>query len=75
MFVGVSDSALMARVGKEHLDDPLARKNVRPMNFTGKPMQGNVFVDTEGTKAKTQLCFWLDRCEAFVATLPQKVAK
>ncbi len=75
MFVGVSDLALMARVGKELHADSLAREHVRPMDFTGKPMQGYVFVDAEGTKTEAQLHFWLDRCEAFVATLPHKVAK
>lgn len=75
MFVGVSDAALMARVGKDHHADSLRRKHVRPMDFTGKPMQGYVFVDAEGTKTDAQLRFWLDRCEQFVATLPPKPAK
>ena len=75
MFAGVSNAALMARVGKDHHADSLAREHVRPMDFTGKPMTGYVFVDPEGTKTEEQLRFWLDRCEAFVATLPPKVAK
>ena len=75
MFVGVSDSALMARVGKDNHADSLGRKHVRPMDFTGKPMQGYVFVDPEGTKTAAQLRFWLERCERFVATLPPKAAK
>src|SRR5262247_3748176 len=75
MFVGVSDAALMARVGKENHADSLARKHVREMDFTGKPMQGYVFVDAGGTKTEAQLRFWLERCEEFVSTLPPKVAK
>ena len=75
MFVGVSDSSLMARVGKDNHADSLSRKHVRPMDFTGKPMQGYVFVDAEGTKTEAQLRFWLARCEQFVATLPPKAAK
>jgi TfoX N-terminal domain len=39
MFVGVSDSSLMARVGKANHADSLSRKHVREMDFTGKPMQ------------------------------------
>ncbi|MFN8582781.1 MAG: TfoX/Sxy family protein [Gemmatimonadaceae bacterium] len=42
MFVGVSDNALMARVGKEHHTDSMMRQHVRPMDFTGKPMTGYV---------------------------------
>lgn len=75
MFVGVADSSLMARVGKDNHADSLGRKHVRPMDFTGKPMQGYVFVDAEGTKSAVQLRFWLERCERFVATLPPKAAK
>jgi TfoX/Sxy family transcriptional regulator of competence genes len=74
MFVGVSDSSLMARVGKENHADSLGRKHVREMDFTGKPMQGYVFVDAEGTKTEAQLRFWLERCEQFVSTLPPRKA-
>jgi len=72
MFVGISDSSLMARVGKESYADSLSRKHVREMDFTGKPMQGYVYVDAEGLKTEAQLLFWLERCERFVATLPPK---
>jgi TfoX/Sxy family transcriptional regulator of competence genes len=75
MFVGVSDSSLMARVGKDQHADSLSRKHVRPMDFTGRPMQGYVFVDADGTRSDAQLRFWLDRCERFVASLPPKTAK
>jgi hypothetical protein len=75
MFVGVSDSSLMARVGKPNHADSLSRKHVRPMDFTGKPMQGYVFIDAPGIKTDTQLRFWLDRCEQFVSTLPPKGPK
>ena len=75
MFAGVTGDALMARVGKENHADSLGRKHVRPMDFTGKPMQGYVFVDPGGTKTAAQLRFWLERCERFVATLPFKPGK
>ena len=75
MFVGILDSSLMARVGKENQADSLSRKHAREMDFTGKPMQGYVFVDTPGIKTEAQLRFWLERCEQFVATLPPKGSK
>lgn len=75
MFVGVSGSTLMARVGKENYEDSLARKHVRVMDFTGKPMAGYVFVDAEGTNTKDGLAFWVNRSASFVATLPPKAAK
>lgn len=75
MFAGVSNSALMARVGRDNHADSLGRKHVRPMDFTGKPMQGYVFVDPDGLKTAAQLRFWLDRCERFIATLPAKASR
>jgi hypothetical protein len=75
MFVGVSDDSLMARVGKANYGDSLGRQHVREMDFTGRPMQGYVFVDAEGIKTAAQLRFWLERCEKFVATLPPKAPK
>ena len=75
MFVGVSGSTLMARVGKANYQDSLARKHVRVMDFTGKPMAGYVFVDVEGTSTKDELAFWVNRSASFVATLPPKAAK
>lgn len=72
MFVGVSGASLMARVGKAGHADSLGRAHVREMDFTGKPMQGYVFVDPPGTVTDAQLHFWLQRCLDFVATLPPK---
>ena len=75
MFAGVSGASLMARVGKDNYADSLARKHAREMDFTGKPMQGYVFVDGPGIRTENQLRFWLARCKEFVATLPPKAGK
>ncbi len=72
MFVGVSDESLMARVGAADHAESLARKGTRPMDFTGRPMTGYVFVDPAGTRNAADLRSWLDRCAAFVSTLPSK---
>ena len=72
MLVGVSNSALMARVGRVCYRNSLDREHVRVMDFTGKPMQGYVFVDAPGIETDDQLRFWIERCEEFVATLPPK---
>ena len=75
MFIGVSDSTLMARVGKDAYEDALAREHVRVMDFTGRPMAGYVYIDEPGTATDEALRFWLGRCLEFVATLPPKVKK
>jgi TfoX/Sxy family transcriptional regulator of competence genes len=75
MFVGVSGNKLMARVGKDNYADSLAHKHVREMDFTGKPMQGYVYVEPAGLRSDEQLRFWLERCKAFVSSLPAKASK
>lgn len=75
MFVGVSGSKLMARVGRENYEDSLGRKHVREMDFTGKPMQGYVYVEPQGLRSNEQLNFWLQRCKQVVSALPAKPRK
>ena len=75
MFAGVTDGALMARVGKVLYTDSLARERVRVMDFTGRPMAGYVYVDEPGVATDEALRFWLVRCLDFVATLPPKASK
>jgi hypothetical protein len=75
MFVAVSGNKLMARVGKENYQDSLRRQHVREMDFTGKPMQGYVYVESPGLETDEQITFWLQRCKAFVGSLPAKAAK
>src|SRR5712664_1243797 len=52
MCVGVEKNRLMARIGPDAYEDALTRKGCRPMNFTGRPMRGFVFVELEGLKSK-----------------------
>jgi hypothetical protein len=72
MFVGVTDDALMARVGPDNYADSLARPHVREMDFTGRPMKGYVYVDPAGIESDRELGYWVDLCAEFVLTLPTK---
>jgi len=75
MFVGLTDRTLMARVGPERHADALALPHVRPMDFTGRPMKGYVYVDAPGIGEDHQLGAWLSACLGFVERLPAKPAK
>ena len=75
MFVGISGQSLMARVGPDDYEKVLSQKHVRPMDFTGRPMKGYVYIDPSGLRTRAQLERWLKRCAAFVATLGPKSAK
>lgn len=73
--VGILGEVLMARVGPAAYEQALALPHVRPMDFTGKPMQGYVFVDPPGIAEDGDLAAWVDRCHGFVQTLPPKPPK
>lgn len=72
LLVGVMGEDLIARVGTEAMADALARPGARPFDFTGRPMRGWVFVGADALEDDGDLRAWLERCEAFVATLPEK---
>jgi TfoX/Sxy family transcriptional regulator of competence genes len=72
MFVGISGSKLMARVGAERYQDALALPHVREMNFTGKPMEGYVYIDPPGLAEDNDLLAWVSWCAGHVAALPAK---
>lgn len=69
MFCGVLGQELLARVGPEGHDAALARKHVRIMDFTGRPMRGYVFVGPGALARRADLVRWVDECARFVATL------
>lgn len=72
MCVGVVNEVLMARVGPEQYKAALKRPHARKMDFTGKPMNGFLYVDPEGFESDGQLRDWVELCESFVKTLPPK---
>jgi TfoX/Sxy family transcriptional regulator of competence genes len=69
MFCGVASDDLMVRVGPEGHEEAMRKPHVRPMDFTGKPMKGYVFVGPDGCRTQRQIVVWVDRSTSFVATL------
>jgi len=68
MCVGVEKNRLMARIGPDAYEDALKRKGCRPMDFTGRPMRGFVFVESEGLKSAKDLRFWAELALAYNPT-------
>ena len=60
MCVGVEQGRLMERIDPESYDAALKRKGCGPMDFTGRPMRGYVFVTLEGLATDAELEPWLD---------------
>lgn len=75
MFVGISGSALMARVGAERYAQALAQPHVRPMDFTGRPLTGYVYIDPPALHRDPDLAAWVGGCVRHVAALPAKPPK
>ena len=59
MCVGVEKGRLMARIDPVSYDAALSRKGCAPMDFTGRPMRGFVFVNPAGTATSSELDGWL----------------
>ena len=65
----------MVRVGAGQHESALAEKHARPMDFTGRPSKGMVYVSPAGLRTQHSLRRWIDRALLFVETLPDKPGK
>ena len=75
MCVGVDKNRLMARIGTEVYDEALTKTGCRPMDFTGRPMKGFVFVAPGGISTPAALREWVELGVQFCRTLPAKKSK
>ena len=72
MCCGIVKDMLVVRVGPEAYEEALKEKNVRPMDFTGRPMKGYVYVEPKGIESDDNLKSWTERGMKFVKTLQPK---
>ena len=73
--VGIVKDDLMVRVGPHGYEEALKQPHARPMDFTGKPMAGYVFVASDGTAEDEDLEHWVQRGASFAATLTGKTKR
>jgi len=69
MFCGIVKDELMVRVGPERYEESLREAHVRPMDFTGRPMKGYVFVESAGCRTNKEVRTWVKRGANFVEAL------
>jgi len=74
MFCGVVKDTLMVRLGPEAADRALKQPHVRPMDFTGRPMTGMVFVEPAGLEGSA-LQQWVRDAAGHARSLPPKQPK
>ena len=72
MCCGVVRSELMVRVGPDAYSDALSRPHTRPMDFTGRPLRGFVFVSSQGLGSARALRSWVERGVGFAGSLPAR---
>jgi TfoX/Sxy family transcriptional regulator of competence genes len=72
MACGIVGDELMVRVGPDNHAAALKRAGARPMDFTGRPMKGMVYVGAKGIRTAAQLKHWVTEAIAFADTLPAR---
>lgn len=71
MLCGVEVGRFMFRVGKPSEAEALSRPGATPMDITGKPMSGFVWVRADEALGE-RLGEWVELAAGFVRTLPPK---
>jgi len=75
MCCGIVGSDLMVRIPEDEFDAVMRGRHVRPMDFTGKPLRGFVYVSPPGFRTAAALRTWVSRGERVAeekATAPTK---
>ena len=72
MCCGLTGAALMVRVGRDRYEEALAQPFARPMDFTGRPLAGMVYVGPEGYRTDAAFKIWVQRGIEFVTALPAR---
>ena len=72
MACGVQGDDLMVRVGPEDYESALKKTGARPMDFTGRPLKGMVYVGPRGHLRAPSLKAWVEQGLSYVRSLPPK---
>ncbi len=56
---------LMARIGEVASETAMNRTGCHPMDFTGRPMRGYVFITPDGFDSDEDLQYWIQLCIDF----------
>lgn len=65
MCMGVVKDELMCRIDPAIESALFERPGTRPMDFTGRPMKGYVFVSDDVLRSKKDIQFWVNLCLDF----------
>ena len=68
----LKDGGMLARVGKDGMEEALALPGTSVMDMGGRSMGGFVVVSGDALEDDDDLRAWLQRCLGFVESLPVK---
>ena len=68
MCCGITGDDLVVRVVAGELPRLMRNRHVRPMDFTGRPLRGFVYVSGPAYRNAADLRKWIDRALRFVAS-------
>jgi hypothetical protein len=71
MCCGVEGTRFVARIGPQRYESALKVKHVSKMDFTGKPLKGFIYVNSNRPRRKTELRKWVGLSIDYVRTLPK----
>ena len=71
MLCGVEVGRFMFRVGKDLEAEALGRPGTQPMDITGRPMRGIIWVQAENAQGQ-DLLDWIEFASRFAGSLPPK---
>jgi hypothetical protein len=75
MCVGVIEDRVVARIGVDAFTDAMELADIGPMDFTGRPMKGWVFLQAPLVADPERLGQWVQAALDFVRSLPAKADK
>jgi TfoX/Sxy family transcriptional regulator of competence genes len=74
MCCGIVGDELMLRLGPDAAERALRKPHVRPMDFTGRPMRGMIYVAQAGLRGRA-LRTWLEKAQEHARSQPPKNAR
>jgi TfoX/Sxy family transcriptional regulator of competence genes len=75
MLLGIEQNRLMVRLDPARANEVLKLEGCRPMDFTGRPMKGFVFVDPAVLVTRQQFEYWLDLALEYNRVAPRSKKK
>lgn len=63
------DSLLMAKIGVEAYDKEIQKEECLPMDFTGRPMKGYIFITPKGFDMDEDLDYWVSKALDYNKTI------